>query len=386
MDPAPPAAATRPSAVGGPHAGPRAPTGAALGGRLARAALLALLALGLASLSGCATLLPGLFGEPKSRGHARPADVDHIPDAVPKDEPLSRYGNPNTYVVFGKRYNTMKSAKGFQERGVASWYGPDFHGKRTSSGEEYDMYTMTAAHKTLPIPTYLEVVNLRNGRRAVVRVNDRGPFHDDRILDLSYVAARKLGVDQAGTSEVQIRAVAPGEPLPADQAYALAPAPAPAPRSASQQPIPGRLNPPSDTGAGAPVLGPSAPALAQAVAAAPRPATLQAQAAPAAPRPAAQAQAQAVADLAPPGNGKAGADPLAYFLQLGAFSDRHNAERLRGQLPGGLGGKAQIKESAAAGRPIYRVQIGPLPDGGSANQVVEQLAQAGIRDHRVVYN
>ena len=136
---------------------------------------------------------------------APPRDLDAIPDAVPRDEPRSRYGNPETYEVFGKRYKVMKSGTGHVERGLASWYGPGFHSERTSSGEPYDMYAMTAAHKTLPIPAYVRVTNLENGRSVVVRVNDRGPFVGERIIDLSYTAASKLDMLRAGTARVEIR-------------------------------------------------------------------------------------------------------------------------------------------------------------------------------------
>ena len=132
---------------------------------------------------------------------------DEIPDAVPREESRSKYGNPPSYEVFGKRYYVMDSGDGFKQKGQASWYGTKFHGRRASSGETYDMYAMTAAHKTLPLPTYVEVRNLANGRKAVVKVNDRGPFHDGRIIDLSYAAATKLGVVATGTAPVEIRAL-----------------------------------------------------------------------------------------------------------------------------------------------------------------------------------
>ncbi len=125
-------------------------------------------------------------------------------DPVPSKEPLSRYGNPSEYYVDGKAYQVMKSSTGYKTRGIASWYGTKFHKQRTSSGEPYDMYVMTAAHKTLPLPTYIRVKNLDNGRVAVVKVNDRGPFHADRVVDLSYAAALKLGVFPKGTANVEI--------------------------------------------------------------------------------------------------------------------------------------------------------------------------------------
>lgn len=138
-----------------------------------------------------------------------PADIAKIPDAVPRPEPRSRRGNPPFYTVMGKRYYVLQSAEGYVERGVASWYGPTFHGKPTSSGEIYDMYAMTAAHTTLPLPTYARVTNLKNGRSVVVRINDRGPFAKNRLIDLSYAAALKLDMIREGTTLVEVRAITP---------------------------------------------------------------------------------------------------------------------------------------------------------------------------------
>lgn len=138
-----------------------------------------------------------------------PFDASGIPDAVPTAEPRSRYGNPASYVVFGQRYHVLDDVSEYRERGTASWYGEKFHGRRTSSGEPYDMYQMTAAHKSLPLPSYLRVTNLRNNRSVVVRVNDRGPFHDGRIVDLSYAAALKLDVVATGTAPVEIEMLHP---------------------------------------------------------------------------------------------------------------------------------------------------------------------------------
>ena len=136
-----------------------------------------------------------------------PRSVDHIPDAIPKKEPLAQRGNPDSYEVFGKRYYTQKSSSGYKKRGLASWYGTKFHGKSTSSGEPYDIYAMTAAHKTLPLPTYAKVTNLDNGKSVIVKINDRGPFHSDRLIDLSYAAARKLGIYGKGTGHVEVEAI-----------------------------------------------------------------------------------------------------------------------------------------------------------------------------------
>lgn len=160
------------------------------------------LALALIVCSACAPVIePSPTPKPSSPTRTEPA--------VPRAEPLSKYGNPVSYEVHGKRYYTLKTASGFSERGIASWYGGKFHGRRTSSGETYDMYRMTAAHKQLPLPTYVSVRNLENNRTAVVRVNDRGPFHDNRIIDLSYAAALKLGIVENGTGFVEITAINP---------------------------------------------------------------------------------------------------------------------------------------------------------------------------------
>lgn len=136
-------------------------------------------------------------------------DETRIPDAVPKVEPLARYGNMKSYQVFGKRYYVMPTNAHYDVVGIASWYGTKFHRRRTSSGEPYNLLGMTAAHRTLPLPTYVEVTNLRNNRQVVVKVNDRGPFHSDRLIDLSYVAAKKLGIIGHGTALVRVKALTP---------------------------------------------------------------------------------------------------------------------------------------------------------------------------------
>lgn len=139
-------------------------------------------------------------------------DWSKIPDAVPKWEPRARYGNHSPYKVLGKTYQVMPSGAGYREKGIASWYGKKFSGRATSSQEPYDPYAMTAAHKTLPLPSYVRVTNLDNGKRIVVRVNDRGPFHAGRIIDLSFAAAHKLGYANNGTANVIVEAIDPGEP------------------------------------------------------------------------------------------------------------------------------------------------------------------------------
>ncbi|MBS0364985.1 MAG: septal ring lytic transglycosylase RlpA family protein [Proteobacteria bacterium] len=141
-----------------------------------------------------------------------PPNIDSIPDAVPRYEPRSARGNPPFYTVLGRRYVVLGSAEGYVERGVASWYGPTFHGGNTSNGDLYDMYAMTAAHKTLPLPCYARVTNLANGRTVVVRINDRGPFVANRLIDLSYTAAARLDMLRNGTALVEVRTLTPGEP------------------------------------------------------------------------------------------------------------------------------------------------------------------------------
>lgn len=141
--------------------------------------------------------------------HEPPPNIDAIPDAKPVHMPKSKIGNPKTYTVFKKQYSVMPCSKGFKERGKASWYGKKFHGYKTSNGETYDMYSMSAAHKTLPLPTFVKIKNLDNGKTVIVKVNDRGPFHGDRIIDLSYAAASKLGILAKGTGHVEIEAIDP---------------------------------------------------------------------------------------------------------------------------------------------------------------------------------
>lgn len=172
--------------------------------RIGNATRTALLLLPIA-LTGCGAM------EPKDSAPRRPVDTSSVAEPIPRSEPRSRYGNPSSYVVNGREYRVLASSNGYVERGIASWYGTKFHGRRTSSGEAYDMYAMSAAHKTLPIPCYARVTNLENGRSVVVRVNDRGPFHDNRLIDLSYAAANRIGINAKGTGLVEVRAVSSAE-------------------------------------------------------------------------------------------------------------------------------------------------------------------------------
>jgi rare lipoprotein A len=162
--------------------------------------------LALSLLAGCGTFPADQDGAPE-----KDLNWDEIPDAVPRAEPLSESGNPESYTVYGKRYFVDFDVTDFRQRGAASWYGTKFHGRKTSSGEIYNMYAMTAAHKTLPLPSYVKVKNLRNEKQVIVKVNDRGPFVDGRIIDLSYAAAQKLGIISNGTTDVEIETVSPAD-------------------------------------------------------------------------------------------------------------------------------------------------------------------------------
>lgn len=152
--------------------------------------------------------------EPADGPSTRNITASDVADAVPRDEPLARYGNHSPYEVFGKKYHVLPSSKGYREQGIASWYGSKFHGRRTSSGEPYDMHLATAAHKSLPLPTYAEVTNLDNGRKVIVKINDRGPFKHDRLIDLSYGAALRLGMTGTGTARVDVRVIDVSEEQP----------------------------------------------------------------------------------------------------------------------------------------------------------------------------
>lgn len=154
----------------------------------------------------------GRYAQDKDSGPGEDVDLSHIPDAVPRKEMRTIAGNKNPYTVLGKTYHLIKDESSYKERGYASWYGKKFNGYKTSNGEIYDMYAMTAAHKTLPIPSYVRVTNLQNGKTVVVRVNDRGPFHEGRIVDLSYAAAQRIGINKTGTGFVEVEIVMPNDP------------------------------------------------------------------------------------------------------------------------------------------------------------------------------
>ena len=281
-------------------------------------ARLPLLAIGLLAISAC--------GGNKIKGDGPPSGSARIPDlhgeVTPRPEPRSRYGNGPVYEVLGKRYTVMPSSSGYQERGVASWYGKKFHGNLTSNRETYDMYAMTAAHKTLPLPTYVRVRNLRNNKSIVVRVNDRGPFVHNRIIDLSYAAAIKLDMIKDGTSLVEVTAINFDKPT-------------------------------GDRPVRRPVGGPSGPIAAEAA-------------------PTGGAQASSGREQARSYN--------QIYVQVGAFGDKSNAERRLGALS--LAGikDAFIHEERSPDRVLYRVRIGPVADVVQYDVLVEELEGIGIAD------
>jgi rare lipoprotein A len=297
-----------------------------------------------------------------------PPAAASVPDAIPRLEPRARYGNPPFYDVFGKRYYVLSSSVGYWERGVASWYGPGFHKERTSTGEPYDMYGMTAAHKTLPLPAYVRVTNLQNGRSIVVRVNDRGPFVGNRIIDLSYTAAAKLDMLRNGTAMVEVRAIDPTVP--------------PLPPVVTASTIPAVSTSPTVSNSAAAA---STPAAANTPAAAPVAAALVIM--PLAATPPALPPGIAASNAAPEAASASGAAPAApgftrptLFIQAGAFSDPANAERLAQKLRGDNLGKVFVRNDVIAGRRMYRVRIGPVPDVAEFDRVVAALERAGIGD------
>ena len=280
----------------------------------------------------------------------RPPPADSVPDMVPRYEPRARNGNPPFYDVMGKRYFVLSSGVGYVERGVASWYGPGFHKVRTSTGEPYDMYAMTAAHKTLPLPAYVRVTNLQNGRSIVVRVNDRGPFVGNRIIDLSYTAASKLDMLRNGTAMVEVRTL---EPISANT------------------PLVAQATTPTAT----PNARPNAAPAAAPLTATPLTAATEAP-------PPAQASAPPAEAVSDPAAGAVSTVPVprALFIQAGAFSDPKNAERLMEKLRGGGYGKVFVRDNEIAGRKMYRVRIGPVPSVAEFDRIVAALERVGVND------
>ena len=262
-------------------------------------------------------------------GDSPPPDLDAIADAVPRVEPLNR-GASRPYIVMGRSYTPMTALGYYKVRGIASWYGRRYHGKQTSSGERYDMYGMSAAHPTLPIPSYVRVTNLANGKSVVVRVNDRGPFLSDRLIDLSYTAAYKLGVLNGGSAFVEVESLVPGRTSPPPALVSAPATPSPAVASAATT---------------------NAPALVAA--------------------PASAAVAATTADA--PSSVSASKMPPGVFLQLGAFGTRENAEsylaRLKSQVDW-LADRLQVFMRDG----YYRVHAGPYASQAEARDIAERVS------------
>ena len=253
-----------------------------------------------------------------------PDNLASIPDAVPIDEPFHKFAN-RPYVVFGRSYVPAVNKDAYRERGIASWYGKKFHGQKTSSGEIYDMFAMTAAHKTLPIPSYAKVTNVRTGASVVVRINDRGPFHGDRIIDLSYGAASRIGVASAGSGLVDVERVFPGQVV-----VASAPSAAVAPLTTPLAPTP------------------TITAIATTTIAAP-------------PIPTPTIETPVVS-----------ADAGVLYLQLGAFSAAENAELFRTRMQGELAWNREPIDIAQRDG-FHRVRLGPYRNRDEALAIAEKV-------------
>jgi rare lipoprotein A len=325
-----------------------------------------------ALLSGCASQID-------QSDEDIPPHIARIPDAVPRVEPLSKSGNPESYVVFGKRYQIQRSSRGYAERGLASWYGKPFHGRKTSSGETYDMHAMSAAHKTLPLPTYARVTNVENGRSIVVRINDRGPFHGPRLIDLSHTAAVKLGVVKTGTAMVEVRAIDPTRPRSDPGPFLAASGKANARTAVAAPRAVAPADPPPARPARAPMrLADSEMTPRPLPARGDEPLPITAVAArdlPDSPEPLA-----AVAFRAQPAS-----HGEALYLQIGAFGDPRNAERLRERLNGHLGSdRIRILSPETSGAALYKVRIGPVASEQDADRLTQQLVALGVdRPQRV---
>lgn len=339
-------------------------------------------------------------------GDAPPADLQATPDAEPQVEPYSARGN-RPYVVFGKTYTPITDDTPFRQRGIGSWYGKKFHGQKTSSGERYDMYKMTAAHPTLPIPSYARVTNLRTGKQVIVRVNDRGPFHSSRIIDLSYTAALKLGYLSSGSSELEVERLLPADiarlrndarnavattpgaasvPPPAATQTAAAPgavarsiddflamqaATMPTASVAAPSPAPGALPAaggaaPGATGAVIQAVTPAPLALADMPSTAPStlPSTM----------PSALVSAIPSDSLSVALPGAAGSTVSGFYLQFGAYSRVANAEGSRDRLlqrwPTTVP-SPQVVQSGA----VYRLYSGPFPSRAEALAAARQVPE-----------
>ncbi len=279
-----------------------------------------------------------------------PRHLDKIPNALPRPEPLSRYGNKfkkgRSYVTKKKRYTVLQTSKGYRAKGVASWYGTKFHGRRTSSGETYNMYAMTAAHRTLPLPTYAKITNLKNGRHVIVKINDRGPFHGNRILDLSYAAAHKLGVISTGTAPVEIVSVDPRDH------HGI-------PKHLLKQPP--TKNPVKST---APLLAKKTDTAMPLVV---KPSIVS--------KP---TIASKPAIISKPAIAKAIVPSQKLYLQMGSFSTRKHAETMVNKLAALFSNPILINEKSAGNTSNFHVRIGPLQDDQEAIRLTQKMARSKL--------
>ncbi|MDN6296454.1 MAG: septal ring lytic transglycosylase RlpA family protein [Halomonas sp.] len=256
-----------------------------------------------------------------------PPDVSDVPDAIPRKEPLSRAGNRSTYTVWGKSYRVLPDAKGYSETGTASWYGKKFHGYATSSGEIYDMYEMSAAHRSLPLPTFARVTRVGTDKSVIVRVNDRGPFHSERVIDLSYAAASRLGLTDHGTGRVKVEAIDPEQWLARHGNASPDERP---PRAIARKDAPSSAA--SDSASPAPV--PEAPA-----------------------------------EQSPSAAAESG-----IYWQVAALENRQGAQKLQRRLEGELEQAVRITEADG----MYRVQVGPVAPASGEAELRETLRSAGF--------
>jgi len=286
-----------------------------------------------------------------------PANLDAVPDAEPKPEPLHRYAN-NPYSVFGREYVPEQKLKPYKKRGTASWYGRRFHGQKTSSGERYDMYAVTAAHPTLPIPSYARVTNVASGKSVVVRINDRGPFHSGRIIDLSYTAAYKLGYVKNGSTQVEVETVLPDQP-----------------QLAAAKPGKGAAKPGKTTVAAAKTASTGKPVASVAslpVAAAPPPSSK-----PPGSETSDPIEALALADeqQSRPAVLPTVTDASGLFLQLAAFSSNDNAESFRAHLLKELNWLSE-KILIHPKDGTFRLYLGPYRSQQDATRIADRIRES----------
>ena len=306
----------------------------------------------------------GAFYLDDGPGGSPPVNLASIPDAEPRIEPLHRFAN-RPYVVFGRQYTPMTERTLYKARGMATWYGTRYHSKQTSSGEVYDMYSMTGAHPTLPIPSYVRVTHVGNGRSAIIRINDRGPFIGDRLIDLSYAAAFRLGYIENGSALVEVEKLIPGVNWPASGATLVAGATSGAKSGAKSvtrsgaTPVPQPAAPPVSPAATSATVTSATAGFATAASA-----TVTSATATVVTTPLETVKLPAALPLTAEANG--------IFLQLGAFSDRGNAETFLARVGpelGELGRTAHV----FVGKGLFRVHIGPYPDERQARATAEQL-------------